>query len=93
MIAPDVGGGFGAKAGASAEELLLPWLARRCGRPVRWVETRSENMPAMAHGRAQVQHVAIGGRRDGTIEAYHLDIVQDAGAYPAIGAMLPALPG
>jgi len=91
VIAPDVGGGFGAKAGASPEDALVPWLARHCGRPVRWTETRSENMQAMVQGRAQVQEVTVGGRRDGTIEAYHLDITQDAGAYPMIGAMLPAL--
>ena len=91
VIAPDVGGGFGAKIGAHPEDLVLPWLARRVGRPVRWVETRTENMTAMVHGRAQVHEVTIGGRRDGTIEAYHLDIVQDAGAYPAMGAYLPRL--
>ena len=73
VIAPDVGGGFGAKIDLHPEDLLLPWLARRCGRPVRWLETRSENMQAMVQGRAQVHDVAIGGRRDGTIEAYRLD--------------------
>jgi carbon-monoxide dehydrogenase large subunit len=91
VVAPDVGGGFGAKAGAHPEDVLVPWLARHCGRPVRWVETRSENMLAMVQGRAQVQDVTIGGRPDGTIEAYHLAITQDAGAYPMIGALLPAL--
>ena len=45
----------------------------------------------MVHGRAQIHDVTIGGRRDGTIEAYHLDIVQDAGAYPSMGAFLPRL--
>jgi carbon-monoxide dehydrogenase large subunit len=91
VIAPDVGGGFGAKAGAHAEDALLGWLARHCGRPVRWVETRSENMVAMVQGRAQIQEVTLGGRRDGTLEAYHLAITQDAGAYPAFGALLPGL--
>ena len=91
VIAPDVGGGFGAKAGASPEDALLPWLARHVGRPVRWVETRTENMLAMVQGRAQIQDITIGGRRDGTIEAYHLAITQDAGAYPMIGAALPGL--
>ena len=66
VIAPDVGGGFGAKIGASPEELLLPWLARRVGRPVRWVETRTENMVAMGHGRARSRTSPIGGARDGT---------------------------
>ncbi|MGH9250564.1 MAG: xanthine dehydrogenase family protein molybdopterin-binding subunit, partial [Acidimicrobiales bacterium] len=91
VVAPDVGGGFGAKIDLHPEDLLLPWLARRCGRPVRWVESRSENLLAMVQGRAQVHDVAIGGRRDGTIEAYRLSIVQDAGAYPSMGAYLPML--
>ncbi len=91
VIAPDVGGGFGAKIGGHPEDVLLGWLARRCGRPVRWVETRTDNMVGMVHGRAQVHDVTIGGRSDGTIEAYHLGIVQDAGAYPSMGAFLPRL--
>jgi carbon-monoxide dehydrogenase large subunit len=89
VVAPDVGGGFGPKIGAHPEELLLPWLARRLGQPVRWSETRSENLVALGHGRGQVQQVEIGGRRDGTVEAYRLGVVQDAGAYPALGAFLP----
>jgi len=91
VVAPDVGGGFGAKIDLHPEDLLLPWLARRCGRPVRWLETRSENLQAMVQGRAQVHDVAMGGRRDGTIDAYRLSIVQDAGAYPAMGAYLPMM--
>jgi len=91
VIAPDVGGGFGAKSGGHPEDILVPWLARRCGRPVRWVESRTENMLAMTQGRAQIQDVTIGGTRDGVIEAYHLDITQDTGAYPSLGALLPGL--
>ncbi|MEY2569939.1 MAG: aerobic carbon-monoxide dehydrogenase large subunit [Acidimicrobiaceae bacterium] len=90
-VAPDVGGGFGAKISASPEEALLPWLARQVGRPVRWTETRSENMVGMGHGRAQIQLVEIGGSRDGNVEAYRLSILQDAGSYPAVGAFLPYL--
>ena len=91
VVVPDVGGGFGAKSRCQAEELLLGWLSRRVGRSVRWTETRSENMVAMPHGRGQLQHVAIGGTRDGRITAYQLDVVQDAGAYPIMGAFLPAM--
>jgi carbon-monoxide dehydrogenase large subunit len=91
VVTPDVGGGFGAKIGGHPEDLVLGWLARRCGRPVRWTETRTENMTAMVHGRAQVHEITIGGRGDGTIEAYHLDVVQDAGAYPSMAAFLPYL--
>ena len=88
-IAPDVGGGFGAKVGAYPEEMFVVWLARRLGRPVRWVETRSESMLGLGHGRAQVQDLEVGGGRDGRITAYRLTVIQDSGAYPAIGAMLP----
>jgi aerobic carbon-monoxide dehydrogenase large subunit len=91
VISPDVGGGFGAKTGASAEEQVVAWLARQLQRPVRWVETRTENMLAMGHGRGQVQRVTIGGRRDGTVEAYRLEVIQDSGAYAGMGAMLPFL--
>ena len=91
VATPDVGGGFGAKMGVSAEDVFVAWAARRLGRPVRWHESRSENMVGMVHGRAQVQTVEIGGKRDGTVEAYRLTIVQDSGAYPAIGAILPFL--
>jgi aerobic carbon-monoxide dehydrogenase large subunit len=89
FIAPDVGGGFGAKFGASVEDVLLAVLSKRLGRPLRWTETRTENLLSMGHGRAQLQTVRIGGRRDGTVEAYALDIVQDVGAYPNMGAVLP----
>ena len=91
VVAPDVGGGFGAKIGLYPEELVLPWLARRAGRPVRWTESRSESMLSLGHGRGQWQQVKIGGRRDGTVLAYRLEVLQDAGAYPSIGTFLPFL--
>ncbi len=85
---PDVGGGFGPKIGAYPEEILLGWISKQLGRPVRWVETRSENMVGMGHGRGQWQTVKIGGDRDGKVRAYRLNLVQDSGAYPALGAFL-----
>jgi carbon-monoxide dehydrogenase large subunit len=91
LITPDVGGAFGAKFGADVEHAVVALAARQVGRPVTWVETRSENMIAMPHGRAQVQTVTIGGDRDGRIRAYRLHVVQDAGAYPKFGALLPSL--
>ncbi|HCU93119.1 MAG TPA: carbon monoxide dehydrogenase, partial [Actinobacteria bacterium] len=91
VITPDVGGAFGAKFGADPEHAVVCWVARRLGRPARWAETRNENMVAMTHGRAQRQTVTIGGSRDGTVAAYRLEILQDAGAYPRFGAFLPAL--
>jgi len=88
VIAPDVGGAFGSK-GLSVEYVLVAWLARKTGKPVRWTETRTENMTAMHHGRAAILDVTLGGSREGKIGAYRLEILQDAGAYPGIGAVLP----
>jgi carbon-monoxide dehydrogenase large subunit len=91
IITPDVGGAFGAKFGADPEQALVAWTARRLGRPVRWSETRYENLMGMTHGRGQLQTVTIGGRRDGTVLAYRLEVLQDCGAYPRIGTLLPSL--
>ncbi len=90
VLAPDVGGGFGAK-GLAVEDVLIAWLARATGQPVRWTETRSENLVAMHHGRAQRIEFRIGGGRDGIVRALRLNLIQDAGAYPSVGAFLPKL--
>ena len=87
VITPDVGGAFGAKFGADPEAVLVAWVAKQLGRPARWSETRYENLLGMTHGRAQQQTVTIGGRRDGTVLAYRIEILQDSGAYPKIGAL------
>ncbi len=89
VIAPDVGGGFGAKIGVYPEELLLAWISRRVGQPLKWTETRSESMLNLGHGRGQVQYAEMGGTRDGRVTAYRLTVLQDAGAYPTQGAVLP----
>jgi carbon-monoxide dehydrogenase large subunit len=91
VVAPDVGGGFGAKIGVDRDALLVAWAARHTGTALRWAETRSENLLAMTHGRAQRQVVKIGGTRDGRILAYRLEIIQDTGAYPRMGGFLPFL--
>jgi len=91
VIAADVGGGFGSKGLLSPEELVVAWLAIRTGHPLRWAETRSENLLAMPHGRGQTQEVSIGATRDGRLVSLGLDILQDAGAYPEFGAGLPAM--
>jgi len=88
VIGPDVGGGFGGK-GLDVEDVLVAALARALDRPVRWTETRSEHMVAMHHGRAQWVDFELGGDRDGRIRALRLKILQDAGAYPHLGAFLP----
>jgi aerobic carbon-monoxide dehydrogenase large subunit len=91
VVAPDVGGGFGAKIGVDREQIVVAWAAKHTGRPVRWAETRNENLMAMTQGRAQLHHIKIGGDRNGKIKAYRLDVIQDAGAYPRMSGFLPML--
>ncbi|MBO0702360.1 MAG: xanthine dehydrogenase family protein, partial [Candidatus Dormibacteraeota bacterium] len=93
VIAPDVGGGFGAKGSIYPEQVILAVLAKRLGRQVRWVESRSENLINMVHGRAQVNDVEIGATRDGRITGLRVHVLQDAGGYPGLGAWLPTLTG
>ena len=92
-IAPDVGGGFGAKLQVYPEFAVVAELARRLGRAVRWTETRSECFQAMTQGRGQVQEVELGARRNGELVGLRARVRADAGAYPGIGAFLPFLTG
>lgn len=84
-----VGGGFGAKIPAYAEQAVVAALALRLGAPVRYVETRSDNFVAMTHGRDQLQDVEIGATRDGRIVGLRARVVADLGAYADEGATLP----
>ena len=86
VIAPDVGGGFGPKISGYPEDVFVAWAARALQRPVRWTETRSENLVGLHHGRGQVIDAALGGTRDGHIEAYAIEVLGDAGAYTSLGA-------
>jgi aerobic carbon-monoxide dehydrogenase large subunit len=90
VIAPEVGGGFGAKLQIYGEEILLAWCSRKTGHPVKWIETRSENMAVTHQGRDQISQVKIGAKRDGTITAYHVKIVADFGAYNML--LTPLIP-
>ncbi len=78
---PEVGGGFGSKGGAYAEEIAVAEAARRLQRPVKWIEDRSENCAATWHGRAQVQDVELAARRDGTVLGIRSRILADMGAH------------
>ena len=89
VIAPAIGGGFGAKGSAYPEFVVAAWLARRLGRPVRWVETRTENLTNMSQGRDHVHDVALGLTRDGRFCWLRMRVTADVGAYPGIGALLP----
>ena len=81
VIAPEVGGGFGAKANVYSEEVLAPFLARQLGRPVRWTASRSEDYLATNHGRGQVNIVRLAARRDGRVLGADLKVISDCGGY------------
>ena len=89
VITPDVGGGFGAKNGMYPEDVVVAMVARRLGRPVRWNETRSESMVGLVHGRGQEITATIGGTRDGRVLGLRSHVIQDGGAYPNVGSILP----
>lgn len=80
VIAPEVGGGFGAKGGvAYHEEALGCFLAMRLGRPVKWIESRTEAFTGTLHGRGQVGYIELAARRDGTVLGLRLRLIADMG--------------
>ena len=82
-IAPEVGGGFGAKCNIYPEEILVPLLARRLGRPVRWVASRSEDYLATVHGRDQTNTIRLAATSEGRLLGAELSVTADCGAYLA----------
>src|SRR5215217_4294648 len=90
VVVPAVGGAFGARIVTYPEQVAVAALARRLGRPVRYVDSRSETMLAMTHGRAQVQEVELAATRDGRITGLRARLVGDGGAYPAEAASMPS---
>ena len=90
VVAPDVGGGFGSKLDVYAEELLVMALARRFGRPVKWVEERSENYVATIHGRDFVTEYTLAARKDGTITHCRAKVTAAMGAY--LQLVTPGIP-
>ncbi len=90
VIAPDVGGGFGCKLYLYAEEVIAAILARRLGRPVKWIEGRQENYLATTHGRDHVGEVEITGDSDGNITGLRTELYANMGAY--LSTFAPAIP-
>jgi carbon-monoxide dehydrogenase large subunit len=81
-IAPEVGGGFGCKFGAYHEDFIAAALALKLGRPVKWIETRSEHFLATNHGRNQWGEFEVGTDEEGRIQALRGRVLLDSGAYP-----------
>ena len=90
LIAPEVGGGFGSKLNVYAEEAILCWIAIQLARPVKWIETRRENMQATIHGRGQIGYIEIGCKNDGTITGLRYNVFADLGSYFQL--LTPAIP-
>jgi len=89
VVAPDVGGGFGTKCSIYAEDLLIPAVAVRLGRAVKWVETRREHLVSATHSREQVHDVEIGATAEGDVLALRDRILLDQGAYNPWGIVQP----
>lgn len=77
---PDVGGGFGTKANVYVEEVLVPYLARRTGLDLAWIEDRQEHLTSSAQGRDQVHHTGLWVDESGRIVHFEDDFVIDVGA-------------
>ena len=88
VLAPDVGGGFGIKGHAYAEEVIIAAVARRLGRPLKWIETRREHFLTAAPDRDQRHRARLGVRRDGTLSAIETRFTRDHGAYPTLGDVI-----
>jgi carbon-monoxide dehydrogenase large subunit len=90
VVSPEVGGGFGSKIPAYADEALVAFAAMDLGRPVKWTEDRSENYKATIHGRDHIEHVELCGNRDGTITGLRTTVYAGLGAYASTAA--PGIP-
>ena len=90
VIAPDVGGGFGSKLNMSGEEVITAMVAKRLGRPVKWIEQRIEGYLATTHGRDHVSDVQITGNKDGTITGLSTTTYANMGAY--LSTFAPSIP-
>lgn len=81
VIAPTVGGGFGQKAHFFPEEFILPWVAKRIRKPVKWTEDRREHMLAAAHAKQNTIYMEVALKRDGEILGMKIKNIGDSGAY------------
>jgi carbon-monoxide dehydrogenase large subunit len=89
VVAPDVGGGFGIKGHAYVEDVLIPILALRLGRPVKWVEDRREHFVSAVHAREQLHDFELAADAEGRILGLRDRVLADKGAYNPLGMVLP----
>ena len=84
IVAPDVGGGFGSKIYAYAEDAVTAWASKKIERPVKWVAERSESFLSDCHGRDHVTHVELAIKNDGKITGIKVDTIANIGAYASL---------
>jgi carbon-monoxide dehydrogenase large subunit len=87
-VALDVGGGFGTKGHVYPEDLLIPFLARLVGRPVRWIEERQEHLLCSCHSRDQLHEVEVGFDSEGHVLAFRDAFLVDCGAWNPVGVAI-----
>ena len=91
-VAPEVGGGFGAKINVYGEDFVAAALSKHLGIPIKWTEDRSEAFVATSHGRDIIGYVELAARRDGTVLGLKMRLIADVGAYNLLfTAMIPTL--
>jgi aerobic carbon-monoxide dehydrogenase large subunit len=91
VLAGDIGGSFGLKIGASREERAVAAASRALGRPVKWVEDRSENLTVSGQAREESFDVRAAVSDDGDLLGLDVSMVIDTGAYPVMGTMVPSI--
>ena len=91
-IAPEVGGGFGAKINIYAEEYVCSVISKKLGMPIKWIEDRSEAFVATTHGRDIIGYIDIAARKDGKVLGLKMRLIADIGAYNMLlTAAIPTL--
>jgi carbon-monoxide dehydrogenase large subunit len=94
VIAPEVGGGFGSKLNAYAEEFIALAVARKLGAPVKWIEERSEGYLATIHGRDVIQDMEVAATEEGKLLGVRVSLLADMGAYhQLLSPIIPILGG
>jgi carbon-monoxide dehydrogenase large subunit len=86
----DTGGGFGSKTGFLGEEMLAAWSAKQFGRPVKWVEGRSENLQCNTHGRGQINYIEAAVTKEGRVLGLKVNTIADLGAW--LAGVTPMVP-
>src|SRR5207253_83118 len=81
VIVPEVGGAFGSKLNIYPEEALASFAAMKTGRPIKWIEDRSENLTATTHGRDQIAYVEIAATKEGKVRGLKVRVIADLGSY------------